>query len=58
MRSQAVTRSVFLALALSAASATALGAHTSDDLFDSSALQEIRLFVSARDLQQLVAAFR
>jgi spore coat protein CotH len=57
MRSHAVTRFVFLVLALSAASATALAAHTSDDLFDSSALQEIRLFISARDLQQLVAHF-
>lgn len=46
-------RSLVLVAVLLLAASTAAEAQTSDDLFDSQTLQEVRLFMSSRDLREL-----
>jgi len=50
-------RSLLFAIVLCLAPALDLLAQTADDLFATDALQEIRLFISSRDLQQLRAHY-
>jgi spore coat protein CotH len=51
------SRSLLVAIVLSSAPASDLLAQTSDELFATDALQEIRLFISSRDLQNLRAHY-
>jgi spore coat protein CotH len=53
MAGSAFHRSLLCAIVMCVAPAADLLAQTADDLFAADALQEIRLFISARDLQQL-----
>jgi spore coat protein CotH len=50
-------RSLLVGMVLCSAPASDLTAQTADDLFATDALQEIRLFISSRDLQQLRAHY-
>jgi len=52
-----MTRFVVLFTVLFLASSTAADAQTSDDLFDSQTLQEVRLFMNSRDLRELRERF-
>jgi len=52
-----VRRSILLAIALCSTLASDLLAQTADDLFAPDALQEIRLFISSRDLDHLRAHY-
>jgi spore coat protein CotH len=57
MKIQAFGRAACFVVAAIAGSALTVAAQSSDDLFDPNTLQEIRLFISTRDLQELVARF-
>jgi spore coat protein CotH len=57
MRTRAICRCACFVVAGIAGSALTLAAQSSDDLFDPDTLQEIRLFISTRDLQELVTRF-